>query len=38
LYGGIIYQTKVNIKIDTIKVHLGETGCKVYANAQHPSI
>jgi len=38
LYGGMIYQTKVNMRIDTIKVNLGETGYKVYVNADNPSI
>jgi len=38
LYDGMIYQTKVNMRIDTIKVNLGETGYKIYANAENPSI
>jgi hypothetical protein len=38
LYGGMIYQTEINMRIDTIKVNLGETVYKVYANAENPSI
>ena len=38
LCGGMSYQTKVNIRIDTIKVNLGEAGYKLYANAENPSI
>jgi hypothetical protein len=38
LCGGQIYQNKVNMKIDTIKVNRGETGYKVYATAEDPSI
>jgi hypothetical protein len=38
LYGGTIYQTKVNMRIDTIKMNLGETGYNVYANAENRSI
>jgi hypothetical protein len=35
---GMMYQTKLNMRIDTIKVNLVETGYKVYANAENPSI
>ena len=38
LCGGMIYQNKVNMRIDTIKVNLEEIGYKVYANAEDPSI
>jgi hypothetical protein len=38
LYDYMKYQTKVNIRIDTINLNLGEAGYKFYANAENPSI